>query len=191
MFAASLSTGAAAIHLAVASSHLESLGGLGLGFYGAAIFQVALAVAIFAHPRSRQVARTGVAINLALIGAWTWSRTIGLPTNPGGPESVGVPDATTVAFQIVLVSLLAARLVRLNTSPVQDRPAASLGALASSVFVVGIGLVALSTTMAVKDGLTGHGHDGAARHAHPDKEPALIEPGPVEVPHGHGAATAH
>lgn len=187
---ASLSIGAGAIHLAAATSHAELLGDLALGFYWAALFQVAFALAFLAHPGSRQLARVGVAVNLAIIGAWAWSRTIGLPMIPGGPESVGVADATTVVFQIVLVALLAARLVRLDSSLVKGRPAASLGTVARSVLVVGIGFVALSTTIAVMDGLNGHGNHGAAPHAHPDNEPAMIEPGPVDVPHGHGAATA-
>lgn len=190
-FAASLSTGAAAIHVAVASSHLEPLGDLALGFYWAAIFQAAFAVALVARPRSGKLVRTGVAINLALIGAWAWSRTIGLPTVAGGPESVGVADATAVAFQIVLVALLASRLAGPGTTPGRGRPAAGVRAIVRSVFVAGIGIVALSTSIAVNDGLTGHGRHGAAPYARPDSKPALIQPGRSEAPHGHGAATAH
>ncbi len=116
MFAASLSAGAAAIHLAAASSHLEALGDLALGFYWAALFQIAFAGALLAHPSSRRLATVGVAINVALVAAWAWSRTIGLPTIPGGPEAVGLADATTVAFQVVLVWMLARRLGMSRTS---------------------------------------------------------------------------
>lgn len=190
MFAASLSIGAAAIHLVAASSHVGPLGDLALGFYWAALFQAAFAVAVLTHPSSRRLARIGVGINLAFIGVWAWSRTIGLPMIPGGPEPVSMADATTVAFQIVLVWLLAVRPGVLGSGPVHGRrPAASLGPVPSSAFVVGIGLVLLSTTIAMADGATGHGHDRGAAHAHPENEPGLTEPGVVEAPHGHGGAT--
>ena len=191
MFAASLSTGAAAIHLAVASSHLQPLGDLALGFYWAAIFQAAFAVALLAHPLSRQVARTGVAINLVLIGTWAWSRTIGLPTIPGGPESIGMADATTTVFEVLLVSLLAARIAVRGSGHLDRGPAASLATIAGPVLVAGIALVTLTTSIAVTDGFAGHGHAGGAPHAHRDDDPTLTAPGPIEAPHGHSGTTAH
>ena len=106
---ASLSIGAGVIHLAAASSHLELLGDLALGFYWAALFQVAFAVAFLARSGSHHLARVGVAVNLVLIGAWAWSRTVGLPMIPGGPEAIGLADGTTVGLQVLLVALLTAR----------------------------------------------------------------------------------
>lgn len=191
MFAASLSIGAAAIHLAAASTHLEPLGDLALGFYWAALFQAAFALALLAHPSSRRLSRVGVGINLTLIAAWAWSRTIGLPTIPGGAEPVGIADATTVAFQVLLVSMLVTRLAGRGTGPVRGRSTARLDAVASSAFAVGIGLVVLSTTIAMNDGLTGHGHADGAAHAHPNDAPALTAPGPIETPHDHGGTTPH
>ena len=189
IFAASLSAGAAAIHLAAASSHLESLGDLALGFYWAALFQVAFAVAVLAHPQSRRLAGTGVAINLALIAAWAWSRTIGLPTISGGPESVGLADATTVAFQVVLVWLLATRLGLSRPGGVGGRSADRLGRMPGLAFIVGTGVVLISTPIAMADGAAGHVHGGAG-HVHAEGARGLTQPVPMDA-HSHGDALGH
>lgn len=189
MFAASLSAGAAAIHLAAASSHLDPLGDLALGFYWAALFQIAFAGALLGHPSSRRLATVGVAINVALIAAWAWSRTIGLPTIPGGPEAVGLADATTVAFQVALVWMLARRLGMSLTSRVTGGPTMRLGPIPGAAFLVGIAMVLLATPIAMADGLTGHGHDGGG-HAHPESDRGLTPPALIE-PHGHGETTGH
>lgn len=190
LFAAGLSMGAAGIHLAAASSHAELLGDLVLGFYWAALFQFAFALAILARPGSRPLAKAGLCVTIALIGAWAWSRTIGLPMIPGGPEPVTIADATTVAFQIGLVWLLAVRLGLLRTGLPASRPATTLGALASAAFVMGIGLVFLSSTIAVADGLTAHGHSRGAE-ARPEGGSGPTQPALIEEPHAHGGATGH
>ena len=186
---ASLSIGAGVIHLAAASSHLELLGDLALGFYWAALFQVAFAVAFLARSGSHHLARVGVAINLALIAAWAWSRTVGLPMIPGGPEAIGLADATTVAFQVVLVWLLATRFGLSRIGGVSDRSAARLGRVPSLAFIAGIGFVLISTPIAMADGATGHGHGGPG-HAHPEGARGLTQPVPMEA-HGHGDALGH
>lgn len=191
VFAASLSIGAGVIHLAVAAGHLQPLGDLALGFYWAALFQIAFAAVLLGRPTSRQLARVGVGINLALIGAWAWSRTIGLPTIPGGPESIGMADATTVVFEVLLVSLLAARVAVRGGGHLDRRPAASLAAIAAPVLVAGIALVLLTTSIAVTDGLAGHGHAAGAPHAHRDDDPTLTAPRSIEAPHGNSSTTAH
>lgn len=190
VFAASLSMGAAAIHLAAASSHVEPLGDLALGFYWAALFQVTFAFALLARPSWRPLAQAGVCINIALIGAWAWSRTFGLPMIPGGPEPIAIADATTVVFQIGLVWLLATRLGVLRTGRVRGRSAARPGLFASSASIVGIGLVLLLAPIAMADGLTGHGHASGGR-AHPEGDPRLTQPALIETQHGHGGATGH
>lgn len=192
-FVASLSIGAAVVHLAAASTHVEPLGDLALGFYWVAFFQAAFALALLARPRSRPLVRTGFGINLAVIFAWAWSRTIGLPMNPGGPEPVGIADATTVAFEIVLLLMLAARPRLRGAGPVRSRSATHPGPRPRAAFLVGIGLVVLATTFAMADAFSGHGHDHAdgAAHSHPNDAPALTAPGPIETPHDHGGTTAH
>lgn len=191
LFAATLSIGAGVIHLAAAASHGEPLGDLALGFYWAALFQIAFAVAFLAHPRSRRLARVGVGVNLALIGAWAWSRTIGLPTIAGGPEGIGTADATAVAFEILLVSLLAAPgAVHASRHLHRLRPA-RVPAITTPVLVAGIALLTLATSIAVADGLGGHGHDGGAAHSGRGDHPTGTALDRIESPHGHDSTTAH
>ncbi len=187
---ASLSIGAGVIHLAAASSHLELLGDLALGFYWAALFQVAFAVAFLARSGSHDLARVGVAVNLVLIGAWAWSRTVGLPMIPGGPEAVGLADGTTVGLQVLLVALLTARIAGWGGLPRGRRPAAFSSAINASVFLVAIAAVAFATSIAASDGLAGHSHgDGA--HARSGAETGTSQPALVHAPHGHAGADAH
>lgn len=161
LIAVGLSAGAAAIHLAAGPAHVEELGDLGLGFYWAALFQGMFAIAWLGRPGSRCLASVAIAGNLAILGAWAWARTIGLPTIAGGPESIGVADGTAVVLQIGLVALLAARMGGLGTWAVRTRSPAGLRTAATSGLVAILGVVALSTTIAVADAAAGHHDDGA------------------------------
>ena len=156
-----LSIGAATIHLVAGPEHVQELGGLGLGFYWAALFQLLLAVALLRRPRSRSLAWLGIGGNVALIGAWAWSRTMGLPGVAGGPEMMGVADGTTVLLQIALVALLAVRLGRFDTRFAAAHSAASIRSLTTAGLVAGLSIVALSTTIAIADVSAGH-HGGDA-----------------------------
>lgn len=181
---AALSAGAAAIHLAAGPGHVETLGDLGLGFYWAAVFQAAFAVALFARPRSRRLAWTGIGLNLALIGAWAWSRVIGLPAVPGGPEAVGIADGTAVVLQIALIGLLSVRLFGFDMRLMARGSSATNRSIATSGFIVVVGVVLLSTTLAVADAAGGHAHRGG-EHEHASPIAA-----PVGAEHGHGVPTA-
>lgn len=160
-----LSLGAATIHLAAGPEHVQELGGLGLGFYWAALFQLLLAVALLRRPRSRSFAWLGIGGNMALIGAWAWSRTMGLPGEVGGPEMIGVADGTTVLLQIALIAALAVRLGRFDTRFAAAHSAASIRSLTTAGLVAGLGIVALSTTIAIADVSAGHHGGDAGDHA--------------------------
>ena len=161
-----LSLGAAAIHLAAGPAHVQALGDLGLGFYWAALLQGTFAVALLGRSYSRTLAWGGIALNVALVAAWAWSRMIGLPDVPGGPEAVGVADGTAVILQLALVALLAARVRGVRTLRRAGRTAAPSRFAATAGFAMLIGVVVVSSTFAVADAATGHGHDepGAAGH---------------------------
>lgn len=166
VLAVGLSAGAAAVHLAAAADHVAELGDLGLGFYWAALFQGGFVIALLMRPRSRTLAWIGIAGNVALTAAWVWSRTIGLPGVDGGPEAVGLADGIVVALQLVLAGLLIARLRGLERLVVRRHPAARVRSLATSGVVIGIGIVFLTSTIAVADAAAGH-HDAAMpAHAH-------------------------
>ncbi len=165
-----LSIGAATIHLVAGPEHVQELGGLGLGFYWAALFQLLLAIALLRRPGSRSLAWLGIGGNVALIGAWAWSRTMGLPGVAGGPEMMGVADGTTVLLQIALVALLAVRLGRFDTRFAAAHSAASIRSFTTAGLVAGLSIVALSTTIAIADVSAGHpGGDpgGQAPGQHP------------------------
>jgi len=163
--ASALSVGAAAIHLAAGPAHVEALGDIGLGFYWAALLQGAFAVALLRRSVSRTFAWTGIALNVALVAAWAWSRAIGLPGVAGGPEAVGIADGTAVLLQVALVGLLAARVRGLDARPIAIRPAAVSRSVASAGFAMLLGIVLVATTFAVADAASGHGHK-AGTHGH-------------------------
>ena len=79
---ASLSLGAAAIHLVAAPPHYTELGDLGAGFLVAGVFQAAWARAALTANTLR-TAWIGVIVNLGIVAAWVVSRTVGLPVGPG------------------------------------------------------------------------------------------------------------
>jgi amino acid permease len=102
----------------------------------------------------------GIAANLAYVGAWAFTRTVGLPMVNEGPEAIGVADGVTVALQLALVALLAVRLVALDLRFLRDRSASGIRSLATTGLVAILSVVVLSSTIAVKDAVAGH-HDGA------------------------------
>ena len=171
LVAAGLSLGAAAIHLAAGSAHVEALGDLGLGFYWAAAFQTIFAAVLLSHPHARRVAAVGIGANLALLGAWAVSRTMGLPTVSGGPEAIGVADGITVVLQALLVVLLAVRLRGVDARLVATRSASVVRSVAMSGLVAMLGIILVTTAIAVADATSDHGH----------------APGEMDEGHGHPA----
>jgi hypothetical protein len=141
---ATLSLAAAVIHFAAAPAHLEDLGLLGLGFVVAGTFQSAWALAWLIEP-TRAVVGLGLAGNLAIVAAWTWSRSVGLPGLPA--EGIAGPDAAATLFEAAIVAFLVARS--------RVRPA---GPAAMIVVVPAVGIVFLITTLALSSPALGHGH---------------------------------
>jgi hypothetical protein len=167
---ATLSLAAAVIHLAATPAHVAELGLLGWGFVAVAAFQAAWALA-FAIDPSRFVALAGIAGNLAVLAAWAWSRTVGLPVGPeaGMPEPVGAPDGIAATLELLLVAWLViglAGLPQLLARRVRD-----VRSLATIAVVPAVGLVFLATTLAVALALA----DDHAR-GEPHEHPAAVEP---------------
>lgn len=156
---AGLSAAAATIHLAAGPDHVAELGDLGLGFYWAAIFQGAFAVAWATRSGSTRLAGLGLLVNVGLIGAWVVARTIGLP-GTAGTEPVGLADGTVIALELALLVGLAARLRGFDTRLEISVAPARLATAATSGLVVALGVIALSTTIAVAAAAGGHGPDG-------------------------------
>ena len=163
--AAVMSAGAAAIHLAAGPEHVESLGDVGLLFYWAALFQAGLAVALLTNRLAPNVVRIGVLGNLALVVAWAWSRTEGLPFVPGGPEAVGVADGITVLLEMGIAAILAGWAQRLDTWILTLAPPADVRTAATSGLIAVVGVALLATTIAVADASGGHHGADPGHHA--------------------------
>ncbi|MFC7342913.1 hypothetical protein [Saccharopolyspora griseoalba] len=102
--AAFASLGAGLIHLAVTPDHWQAWTGYGVFFLSIALFQAIWATAAIWAPRPPLLA-LGLAANAATIALWGTTRLWGPPLGPEAwaPESVGVPDALTVALEAVAV----------------------------------------------------------------------------------------
>ncbi|HVL53235.1 MAG TPA: hypothetical protein VM344_03150 [Vitreimonas sp.] len=174
LVAAALSLGAAAVHLAAAPAHITELGAFGWAFVGVAAYQLSWALA-WAIQRSPAVAWLGILGNLAVLAAWLWSRSVGLPVGPfaGSPEPVAFPDGAAAALELLLVGILAARLA--GAGDRLTRRLGDLRSLAGVAVVPAVGLVFLTTTLAVTLAL-GHRHDGDHEHAAPHASHGPVDP---------------
>jgi len=95
--------GTALLHAAFTPGHWAETWSHGLFFAVVAWLQLALAVAIVAHPSRRVFALA--TLNILVIATWGISRTIGAPFGPnaGVAEDVGVPDLVATALEGVIV----------------------------------------------------------------------------------------
>ena len=175
---ASLSFGAALIHLAAAPHHLVELGTLGIGFPLAAALQ-AMWGAAWLHRRSPIVAWSGIALNTAIAIAWAVSRTAGLPAGgaPWTPERAGAPDVSATVFQVVIVVLLAVYLSGADRRIA--RHARDVRGAIAVALVPALGSVVLFTMLAVNVAAAGDGEgdaDAAGGHDHA-AAPGVVDEG--------------
>lgn len=104
LLAAAASAGAAAIHFAVISEHVEEYWLFGLFFFLSGAAQLAWAILVVLRPL-RLLIFLGVVGNAATIGLWVLSRTAGLPLGPdaGEPETIGTADVVASTLEGLLV----------------------------------------------------------------------------------------
>ena len=114
------STAAAGVHAAMAPSHLAHAATSGVFFLASAAFQVAWAAGLVVGV-SRRVAVLGAVANLAFVGLWLVTRTVGLPGLMVRPEAVGPWDVACVTWELVVV-VVCLRL--LGSGPAPGRLAA-------------------------------------------------------------------
>ena len=105
--------GSAAIHLALAPSHLSESTVEGVGFIVAAWLQLACALWVVLRPARSSLLTTAV-LSAALVAIWAVSRTAGLPlgAHSGHAETVGFVDGVAVALEVVTVLLAGILLLR-------------------------------------------------------------------------------
>ncbi len=154
LIAAGLSAGAAVIHLVAAPSHYLEIGDLAAGFLASAAFQGWWAVRALGG-LSRRLVDVGIVVNVAIVAAWAWTRTVGLPLGAfaGGPEPIGLPDAVCTLFELLLVGVLLVE--RTGSGVLLARRSWARSATAIAIVPI-LGLVVVLTSLsavAIADGL--------------------------------------
>jgi hypothetical protein len=96
---------AGVIHIAASIDHYREFPLYTPVFALIAAFQIAWAVTI-TRRCSRRVLILGVAVNLAIIGLWVASRTVGVPiaSRPWVPEAIGTADVMATLAESVIVA---------------------------------------------------------------------------------------
>jgi hypothetical protein len=157
---AALLAGAAAIHLAMAPSHLGESAIEGAGFVVAGWAQLGLAAVLVLRPRRWQLVAS-IALNAALLAAWLWSRTAGLPfgDHAGHAESVSLVDGLCVALEVAALVVAGALLVPAGRPVARSRGVALVG---------GVGALVLATAAiaspSARDHASGSHGDHGAEH---------------------------
>jgi hypothetical protein len=129
---AGLSAGAAIIHFGMTPIHGGGQLVDPLGFALAGIFQLVVAAMIVTDRGGKRVYEAAILGNLALIGLWIWSRTVGLPIgdHKGIVEPVGSIDLICVLLQVGVI-LVAGRILLAGSQPKVGRLAPALCAVAA------------------------------------------------------------
>jgi len=98
------SAAAGAIHIGVVPAHLREYWLFGLFFVAAGAAQAGWAFLMAARP-TRALNLAGLVGNAAVVALWIVSRTLGVPVGPepGVAEPVGVLDALSSAFEVLIV----------------------------------------------------------------------------------------
>lgn len=164
--AAALSAGAGVIHFAMIPGHAES-NVEPILFAIAGWFQLGVAALIVARRGTRAVYGVAALGTLAILGAWVWSRTVGLPfgVHANEAEDVTVVDALCAAMEVGVVAVS----VRLLLGDTRQRVGALVPALAA------VGAIALGTFAVTSDDAAGHGHVEEAATAPVDAHTAEMD----------------
>ena len=104
---AALSLSVALAHLGGVTQHLDVWWGYGAFFLATGLGQAAMSVAVLWRP-APWVAAVGIAGNLAIVGMYVLTRTLGIPLGPhaGRAEDAETLDMVTTAGELALVLLL-------------------------------------------------------------------------------------
>jgi hypothetical protein len=158
---AALSAGAGAIHLAMIAPHAQGSTLEGWLFAGAGWAQLTLAFFLFARP-SRKLLGVTILANLAFLGAWAISRTVGLPfgENPGEAEDIGSVDLACAVMEGLVI--VGAAVVAWRPRIGENIKRGGL-ALAAGIPVLAVMAVS-SATLASPDGV--HSHAAGDEHGH-------------------------
>ncbi len=159
---AGLSAGAGVIHFVEVPAHAGGTLLDPLGFAAFGWFQLMVAAAVLTGRAGRRTYAIAAVGNIAALGFWIWSRTVGLPfgTHKGMVESVGLVGATCALLEVGVVVIA----VRLLLSPERR----TIGRLAPAL--VAVAALSLTTSVitspdATSSDVTAHSH-GVVLTAH-------------------------
>lgn len=163
-----LSAGAGVIHLVMAPIHAADSTLEAVLFAAVGWFQLACALAFALRPRRAWLAAAVVG-NVVFIGAWTYSRTLGLPfgAHAGTAEAVGQVDTLTVVLQGLLVVTAAVLLARPAAIPSLSPAARVCASIVPAAMLV-------LTTLAIVNPTT-------AQHSHTTGSAAAPTPTPAQL----------
>lgn len=105
--AAVLSLAAAGIHFAVAPEHFDEYWLFGWFFIAVAWLQAVWALALVGFAPRRLLLLSGICLNIAVVGLWLSTRTIGLPLGPesGTTEAFGWADITASGLELGIAAV--------------------------------------------------------------------------------------
>jgi Domain of unknown function (DUF202) len=159
---AALSLGAGVIHFAVSGEHYDVSWAHGTFFAVVAWLQLSWAVAVVLRP-TRSLLTAGVLLNAGILGVWVVSRIWGVPIGPDAwtPESIAVSDALSSAFELGIVALALAVLVRPAVAQRRLPPAVAVPV----VGIAGLGVAVVSSLAFTPALASSHNDHAAGGHA--------------------------
>lgn len=115
--------GAALLHLWEVEGHGRVWWGYGVFFLLIVLGQAAYSLLLPRYGARNGFLLAGVVANLALVGLWAWTRTVGgVPVGPHRHvEAVGPVDLTTMSLQLLAVALLVVTLLQRRRAAVLVR----------------------------------------------------------------------
>src|SRR5688572_15028400 len=154
-FLVALSLGAGVIHFAHAGEHFDLTWYHGTFFAVVAWLQLSWAAAIVVKP-TRPLLALGALGNAAVVATWIVSRTTGIPFGPtqNVSEDIALADGVSTGFEVGIVVLSLAVLLRPALAQRSIRPTLGFG---------GLGLAGLAIAIVSSVALT---PSFAAEHAH-------------------------
>lgn len=142
---AALMTAAAGIHFAVTREHFAEDPVLGWFFLTLSVAQLGYAAVVLVRP-ARWVLGLGVLSNLAVVGLWAYTRTVGIPFGVAGGEveAVGTADIVSAVVEVAAAAVAVLAL--------RARTAATRSAIRLTPTHAGYGLMVLAVAGAAAAG---------------------------------------
>jgi hypothetical protein len=155
---AALSLGAGVIHFAVSGEHYDLSWTHGAFFAAVAWLQLSFAIGVVLRP-ARRLLTAGVLLNTGILGVWVVSRVWGAPfgSNPWVPEDIGWADALSTGFELGVVLLALAVLVRPAVAQHELRPSFALPV----VGMAGLGVAVVASLAFTPAFASSHDHQEA------------------------------